>query len=57
MKFLIDLELDGYLTEEERKKACIEFIKEQLNMTASSIKVLWVVPDNMFTEFNNAKSL
>lgn len=57
MKFLIDLKLDGYLTEEERKRASIEFIKEQLNMTASSIKVLWVVPDNMFTEFNNIEGL
>ena len=42
MKMLIDIWLDGYESEAERKKACIEFVKEQLDMTASSIKILWV---------------
>ena len=42
MKFLINLSLDGYETEEEMKEACIVFIEEQLNMTASCIKVLEV---------------
>lgn len=36
--FLIDLWMDGYDTEEEMEKACFEFIDEQLNMTASSVK-------------------
>ena len=38
-KFLVELWLDGYETEEEMEKACEEFIYEQLNMTASSVKV------------------
>lgn len=38
-KFLVELWLDGFETEEEMEKACEEFIYEQLNMTASSIKV------------------
>lgn len=45
MKMLIDIWLDGYKTEEESKKACVEFVEEQLDMTASSIKVLWVEGD------------
>lgn len=45
MKMLIELWLDGYETEEQRKEACIEYVEEQLNMTASSIKVLWVEGD------------
>lgn len=38
-KFIVDLWLDGYDTEEEMVKACEEFIYEQLNMTASSVKI------------------
>ena len=38
-KFLVEIWLDGYDTEEETKKACAEFIYEQLNMTASSVKI------------------
>jgi hypothetical protein len=41
MKILIELTLDGYDSEKESQEACLEFVKEQLNMTASSIKVLW----------------
>lgn len=39
-KFIIDLWLDGYENEEEMKDACFEFIDDQLNMTASSIKMI-----------------
>lgn len=39
MKFLVDLELDGYDTEEEMKEACLTFIEEQLNFSASSVRV------------------
>ena len=39
MKFIVDLELDGYETEEEEKKACEEFIYEQLNFAASSVSI------------------
>ena len=40
MKFIVDLWLDGYDTEEEMKEACIKFIEDQLDMTASSVKVM-----------------
>ncbi len=38
-KFIVELCLDGYDTEEEMEEACEEFIYEQLNMTASSVKI------------------
>lgn len=41
MKILIELNLDGYEDPTEEKKACVAFVEEALNMTASSIKVLW----------------
>lgn len=41
MKILIDLYMDGYETEEEMKKACIEYVEEQLDSAAISVKVLW----------------
>jgi len=41
MKFLIELDMDGYDTEKEMKEACIVFIEEQLDFTASSVKILW----------------
>lgn len=40
MKFLIDLWLDCYDTEEEMEAACIAFIEDSLDNSASSIKVL-----------------
>jgi|GEM_PF-2580928 len=39
MKFVIDLYLDGYDTEEEMEEACREFMKEQLDFSASSVKI------------------
>lgn len=38
-KFVIDLWLDGYETEEEHDAACVEFIQDQLDFTASSVTV------------------
>lgn len=38
-KFLVELVLDGYETEKEMEDACLEFIEEQLNFSASSVKV------------------
>jgi hypothetical protein len=38
-KFVVDLWLDGYETEEEMTAACEEFIYEQLNFAASSVKI------------------
>lgn len=37
--FLVDLWLDGYEDERELQDACVEFIKEQLDFTASSVHV------------------
>jgi len=39
MKFIVDLWLDGYNSEEEMNMACKEFIKEQLDFTASSVQI------------------
>ena len=39
---LIDLWMDGYETDEEHKQACIEYVKEQLDSTAISVKILKV---------------
>jgi len=38
-KFIVELNLDGYTDEEEMTKACEAFIEEQLNFSASSVKV------------------
>ena len=38
-KFIVDLYLDGYETEKEMEDACEEFIYDQLNFTASSVKI------------------
>lgn len=44
-KFLIELSMDGYDSEDEMIEACIEFIHEQLNFAASSVTVLKVIKD------------
>ena len=38
-KFIVDLWLDGYETEEQMVEACQEFIREQLNFSGSSVEV------------------
>ena len=38
-KFIVELWLDGYETEEEMEAACEEFIYEQLNFAASSVEI------------------
>lgn len=38
-KFIVDLWLDGYDTEEEMVEACKEFIYNQLNFSGSSVKI------------------
>lgn len=38
-KYIVDLCLDGYDTEIEREAAEAEFIYDQLNFTASSVKI------------------
>lgn len=44
-KFIVDLWMDGYDSEEEMEKACEEFIYEQLDFSASSVRVERI-PDN-----------
>lgn len=43
-KFIVDLWLDGYETEEEMEAACKEFIYDSLNFTASSVKIEYIGP-------------
>ena len=38
-KFIVEIWLDGYESEEEMAAACKEFIYEQLNFSASSVTV------------------
>lgn len=38
-KFIVDLWLDGYETEEEMEEACAEFIYEQLNFAGSGVRI------------------
>lgn len=38
-EYIINLWLDGYDTEEQMEEACDEFIYEQLNFTASGVRV------------------
>ena len=38
---LIEIDLDGYETQEEMFEACKEFVLEELNITASGVSILW----------------
>ncbi len=38
-KFIVEMWMDGYETEEEMKAACKEFMYEQLDFSASSVKI------------------
>lgn len=38
-KYLVDLWLDGYESEEQMNEACAEFIYDQLNMTSSGVEI------------------
>ena len=38
-KFLVELSLDGYETEQEEIDACLLFIEEQLDFSASCVSV------------------
>jgi len=39
-KFIVDITLDGYDTEEEHLTECLNFIKEQLDIPASHVTML-----------------
>jgi len=41
MKILIELNMDGYDNPKDEMDACVAFVKEQLDFTASSVKILW----------------
>jgi hypothetical protein len=45
-KFIVDLWLDGYETEEQMVEACKVFIYEQLNFTASSVDIEYIDEKN-----------
>ena len=45
-KFIVDLRLDGYDSEEEMSAACEEFIYDQLNFAGSGVTVTRVNEDN-----------
>lgn len=45
-RFVIDLWLDGYEDEKEQIEACKEFIEEQLDFSASSVKIIKVLKDD-----------
>ena len=53
-KYIVDLWLDGYDTEEEMEKACDEFIYDQLNFTASSVKVKRIEEED-YQQLNSSK--
>ena len=38
-RFIVDIWMDGYDNEEDMAEACEAFINEQLDFTASSVKV------------------
>lgn len=44
-KFFVELWLDGYENEEAREQAEYEFIRNQLDFTASSVRIV-SLPDN-----------
>lgn len=37
--FIVEMYLDGYETEEEARDACVVFMKQELDMTASSVEI------------------
>lgn len=45
-KFIVDLWLDGYDSEEEMTAACEEFIYNQLNFAGSGVTVTKIAEDN-----------
>ncbi len=45
-KFIVDLWLDGYDTEEEMSAACEEFIYSQLNFSGSGVEITRITEDN-----------
>ena len=45
-RFIVEIWLDGYESEEEMAAACKEFIYEQLDFSASSVTITEIKEDN-----------
>lgn len=52
-RFLVDLWLDGYEDEEAMNKACIDFIEDSLDFSASSVSASKVVKYRILRISNN----
>ena len=52
-KFVVDLWLDGYETEEEMEKACEVFIYQQLNFSGSSVEISMFDNDEKIKGYKN----
>lgn len=56
-KFIVDLWLDGYETEEAMAEACEQFIYDQLNFSGSGVKVMKIPsPDDIAKELVNVQT-
>jgi hypothetical protein len=56
-KFIVDLWLDGYETEEEMANACEQFIYDQLNFSGSGVKIMKIPsPENIAKELVNVQT-
>jgi hypothetical protein len=56
-KFIVDLWLDGYETEEAMAEACEQFIYDQLNFSGSSVKIMKIPsPDNIAKQLVNVQT-
>lgn len=49
-KFLVEINLDGYESEGEHHKACLEFIHEQLNFSGSCVTVSEPMYDQLLAD-------
>jgi hypothetical protein len=56
-KFIVDLWLDGYETEEAMAEACEQFIYDQLNFSGSGVKVMKIPsPDDIAKQLVNVQT-
>jgi hypothetical protein len=56
-KFIVDLWLDGYETEEDMAEACEQFIYDQLNFSGSSVEIMKIPsPDNIAKQLINVQT-
>jgi hypothetical protein len=56
-KFIVDLWLDGYETEEAMAEACEQFIYDQLNFSGSGVKIMKIPsPDDIAKQLVNVQT-